>query len=143
MTLVVYNDKQKFVLTKSEKVEARKFWARRENYFCKRIDSSLSPFYLYFYPLYKMIDRFDLRVYDKNIKHLIFVDLKNREIWNNFGLDDCDKVVESIVGDKKYNGIIPNKVCDLENNPVVYEEIIKKSITIDDFLDHKFVENNQ
>lgn len=47
MKIVTYQDKKKFILTDREFDLALDFWEMKQNYYCKRLDASLSHFYLY------------------------------------------------------------------------------------------------
>jgi len=50
MKEIIYSangDNEKFLLTDKEFSEARSAWNTKKNYFCPRIEASLSPYYLF------------------------------------------------------------------------------------------------
>ena len=129
MKKVVYGDRKQFIITQKEFTEAYPEWKKGNDYFCERIDSVLSKFYSYISPEFDKPE-WEHRVGVAGEKRLDFAyNKEKKELWyaENW---DYSKLLDSVTGEKTYEGLIPRKVED-------FKHVFEVTKSIDDYLDKK------
>lgn len=134
MKKVVFNDKRVFEITQSEFEEAYIEWKKKKEFFCKRLDAIITPFYMYVCPLYDE-SVFERRILPNRPKQTMAYSKERRELWvvDNW---PYEKLLKSITGEETFEGLIP-KLISLRDVPEDQLVIMDKALTEDDFLDRR------
>lgn len=136
MKKVVFSDKRSFVITQSEFEEAYIEWKKKKEFFCKRLDSLIPPFYLYVCPLHENLE-WEHRVMPKAEDTPLAYSKKRKQIWYVEG-QPYEKLLKSITGEETFEGVFPKRLEIVEPVDEKIEAILKKTMLIDDFIDMKY-----